>query len=106
MSNTLKGKDAKRFIKNMANPEPVPKEDYERAKNLYDKMKPCPFCGESAAIISKSIKNSLSKHHQHLDPNSTSMMYFTSCNTVSCIQTGLQLTVEDAIVFWNKRIKH
>lgn len=35
----LKGKDAKRFIKSMDNPKPVSKEEYERAKKVYEKCK-------------------------------------------------------------------
>lgn len=37
----LKGKDAQRFSENMRTAEsrPVPREDYERAKNVYQKTK-------------------------------------------------------------------
>lgn len=33
----LTGKDAEKFIERMNNPKPVSQEEYERAKNLYDK---------------------------------------------------------------------
>lgn len=35
----LTGKDAERFLKNISNPKPVSKEEYERAKAIYNKLK-------------------------------------------------------------------
>lgn len=35
----LKGKDAERFLKNISNPKPVSKEEYERAKAIYNELK-------------------------------------------------------------------
>lgn len=35
----LTGKDAERFIKNIQNPKPVSREEYERAKKIYDELK-------------------------------------------------------------------
>ncbi|MDD5649635.1 MAG: hypothetical protein PHF86_04345 [Candidatus Nanoarchaeia archaeon] len=35
----LAGEDARKFIKNMQNPKPVPRKEYERAKKIYEELK-------------------------------------------------------------------